>query len=54
VRVAKRDRGKPLSMHDIDALAKFRAEMTVYSKLRAAGATHESATRAVFAEELRR
>jgi hypothetical protein len=51
MRRAKRDRGKPIPVGDLQQIAKFRAELSVYSKLRSEGANHVEAMRAVFTEE---
>jgi hypothetical protein len=48
VRRLKRDRGKPIPKADLDQLAKFRAELEVYDRLRKEGKTHEEAQFAVF------
>jgi hypothetical protein len=53
MRRARRDRGKPIPVSDLQAIAKFRAELTVYGQLRDEGATHVEATRAVFADDLK-
>ncbi len=50
-RVAKKDRGKPLSVHDAQQIAKFRAEMEIYAKLRKQGASHIDAMRTVFGKD---
>lgn len=48
MRRAKRDRGKPIPVGDLQQIAKFRAELEFYSKLRATGMSHTEATHAVF------
>lgn len=50
MRRAKRGRGKPIPVGDLQQIAKFRAELEVYSKLRAGGMTHAEAMRRVFAD----
>lgn len=47
----KRQRGKPIPVGDLQAIAKFRAELEVYNRLREEGASHQTATLAVFPEE---
>ena len=49
MRVDKRYRGKPLPKGDLDQIAKFRAEMEIYDRLRREGLTHEQAMARVFA-----
>jgi hypothetical protein len=48
VRRDKRDRDKPIPRSDLDAIAKFRAELTVYDRLRKAGDSHDVAQMKVF------
>ena len=50
-RIDKRYRGKPLPVSDLQELAKFRAELAVYTKLREQGLGHEEAMRRVGADE---
>ncbi len=47
----KRDRGKPIPVSDLQAIAKFRAELTVYGRLREQGDDFATATRKVFGED---
>jgi hypothetical protein len=49
MRRARRDRGKSIPVGDLQQIAKFRAELKVYARLRADGKTHVEAMRAVFA-----
>lgn len=49
MRRAKRDRGKPIPVGDLQQIAKFRAELGVYRRLRAEGKSHEQAMHMVFA-----
>lgn len=48
MRRLKRDRGKPIPRSDLDAIAKFRAELTVYDRLRRQGESHDVAQMRVF------
>jgi hypothetical protein len=50
MRRAKRDRGKPIPVGDLQQIAKFRAELGIYKKLRAEGKSHAEALRAVFSK----
>jgi hypothetical protein len=43
MRRLKRDRDKPIPKSDLDQVAKFRAELGVYAKLKQQGATHRKA-----------
>jgi uncharacterized protein (DUF4415 family) len=52
MRRAKRDRSKPIAVADLQQIAKFRAELQVYAKLRADGKTHDEAMRALYAEDM--
>lgn len=52
MRRGKRDRGKPIPVGDLQQIAKFRAELTVYSQMRQNGLGHEDAMRLVFADDL--
>jgi len=52
VRRDKRDRGKPIPVGDLQQIAKFRAELTVYSQLRERGMTHNEAMRALYAKDM--
>lgn len=47
-RIDKRYRGKPLPVQDLQAIARFRAELEVYSRLRKDGLDHDEAMRRVF------
>jgi hypothetical protein len=52
VRRDKRDRDRPIPVGDLQQIAKFRAELTVYSKLREQGMTHDEAMRALYAKDM--
>lgn len=54
MRRAKRDRGKPISVHDLQQISKFRAELVVYKQMRDGGKSHDEAMRMVFAEDFKR
>ena len=48
MRRLKRDRGKPIPVSDLQTIAKFRAELEVYNRLRKGGMPHQEAQLAVF------
>jgi hypothetical protein len=52
VRRDKRDRDKPIPVADLQQIAKFRAELTVYSQLRKQGMTHNEALHALYAKDM--
>lgn len=48
----KRDRCRPIPVHDLQQIAKFRAELTVYHQLREQGMSHVDAMRVLYAEDM--
>lgn len=50
MRRLKRDRDKPVPKSDLDQIAKFRAELSVYGKLKEQGASSKDAREIVWAE----
>jgi hypothetical protein len=52
VRRDKRDRDKPIPVGDLQQIAKFRAELTVYKQLREQGMSHNDAMRALYAKDM--
>lgn len=51
MRRLKRDRDKPIPKSDLDAVAKFRAELGVYAKLKEQGYPHKAAVLMVWEDE---
>jgi hypothetical protein len=51
VRRAKKDRAKPIPVSDLLQIAKFKAELTVYSKVRSEGHSHWAAMMAVWGDD---
>lgn len=47
----RRDRGRPIPVGDLQQIAKFRAELTIYDKLRQQGLTHDDALRALYMKD---
>lgn len=52
MRRLKRDRNKPIPVGDLQQIAKFSAELTVYANLREQGMTHDQAMRALYAKDM--
>jgi hypothetical protein len=51
MRRLKHDRNKPIPIDDLQAIAKFRAELGVMAKLEAGGLSHVEAMRKVFGND---
>lgn len=52
MRRLKRDRNKPIPVGDLQQIAKFKAELQVYAKLRESGKTHDEAMHALYAKDM--